>query len=225
MIRTPLAAFAAVLIAAACSPAADTPAAPQEPADASAAPAGGASGAAVAGPLEMSCAGPFTATTTEADLRTRFGADAVKIETVPGPEGTTLTGGVIHGADPARRLEAIWWDDARTQLSVVRARDGATAVSLPGGVHVGSTLAELQTANGGPFTISGFGWDYGGGVTGWRNGKLQPAVQGCSHGVELVPAEDAADYAQGDSEFASDDASVIAAKATVGEISVGFAAP
>jgi hypothetical protein len=35
------------------------------------------------------------------------------------------------------------------------------------------TLAQLEKLNGKPFTFSGFGWDYGGGVAGWGGGKLE----------------------------------------------------
>ncbi len=42
----------------------------------------------------------------------------------------------------------------------------------PLGIHVGTRLSELETMNGKSFMVASFGWDYGGNVTSWENGKL-----------------------------------------------------
>lgn len=40
------------------------------------------------------------------------------------------------------------------------------------GIKVGSTLQELEAANGKPFKFTGFDWDYGGTVTNWNGGTF-----------------------------------------------------
>jgi hypothetical protein len=42
------------------------------------------------------------------------------------------------------------------------------------GVRLGLTIKEIQKINGKPFKLYGFSWDYGGAVTDWQKGKLQP---------------------------------------------------
>lgn len=34
------------------------------------------------------------------------------------------------------------------------------------------TLQQLEKINGGPFVLTGFGWDYGGMVASWERGRL-----------------------------------------------------
>ena len=41
-----------------------------------------------------------------------------------------------------------------------------------GGVKVGTTIQELQAANGQAFKFTGFDWDYGGTVTNWNGGTF-----------------------------------------------------
>jgi hypothetical protein len=39
-------------------------------------------------------------------------------------------------------------------------------------VSLGTSLRDLERTNGRPFVLTGFGWDYGGGVVDWRGGAL-----------------------------------------------------
>ena len=51
--------------------------------------------------------------------------------------------------------------------------------SGPEGIQTGESLQVVETANGGPFELQGFGWDYGGYVTDWKGGKIASPVQSC----------------------------------------------
>lgn len=86
-------------------------------------------------------------------------------------EGFCVPGALLF-ADTDDELEIAWQDSARTRISMVTARRTAGRWATPAGVRVGTTLAELEELNGGPFTLSGFGWDYGGGLGSWENGRL-----------------------------------------------------
>ncbi len=41
------------------------------------------------------------------------------------------------------------------------------------GISLGTSLRDVERFNSGPLTLTGFGWDYGGVITGFRGGRLQ----------------------------------------------------
>ncbi|MDX2274423.1 MAG: hypothetical protein NW206_03145 [Hyphomonadaceae bacterium] len=159
---------------------------------------------------------------TLASLQERFGAENVVDQTLDGPEGMQYGATVIYPNDAARRLEVIWAEGAehaRAQNVLVEGQ-GNLWVG-PHGLQVDMALADLETANGGPFDISGFGWDYGGSVTEWRGGAFSRA--GCVVFARLSPAGEA-HGAQGDAIFRSDSPAMQAANANVYEFGLGFPA-
>ena len=117
----------------------------------------------------------------EAELKSKFGADHVKYDTIWGPEGSYDMGSYI---DKGTKDEVqIYWKDSLHRSGVatvsVHARyhaDGSYDFSgkwfSESGVKLGMTTGELEKLNGKSFSFSGFGWDYGGGVMGWNKGKL-----------------------------------------------------
>lgn len=81
--------------------------------------------------------------------------------------------GKIHAAEGAEQPGAILFQGTSNELQVGFTEDGkriefvriiGAAWSTKEGLRVGTTLAELERINGGPFQFSGFGWDYGGAV-------------------------------------------------------------
>ncbi|MEI9906086.1 MAG: hypothetical protein WDN06_20890 [Asticcacaulis sp.] len=78
------------------------------------------------------------------------------------------------------RLEVTFWDDAMEHVSSVAPGNAATAWTGPAGLHLGSTVADVQTANGKAFSVAGFGWDYGGYVTDLKGGSLTGLPGGCT---------------------------------------------
>jgi hypothetical protein len=170
--RTSLAFAASPLALAACQPT-ETAAAPTPAAEA-------AAPAAAPPEVKLTCFGPFGPTTTGADLVKMFGAENVADESSPGMDGETLKITAIYPGDPKRRVE-ITFADAEKRERLVRAevKSMTSDWSGPEGIQTGESLAVVETANGAPFELQGFGWDYGGYVTDWKSGKIASPVQSC----------------------------------------------
>ncbi len=127
----------------------------------------------------LGCDTPIPPTASFASLKAQFG-DAIRKGDIPGAEGQTAKGAVLYGATPARTLQISFWDAAMAHVSGVSPADKATAWIGPMGLHLGSTLAEVEKANGRPFVIGGFGWDYGGYITDFKGGALAKVAGGCA---------------------------------------------
>jgi hypothetical protein len=178
-----LAFAASVLALAACQPAA----APTETAEA-------AAPAAALPELKLTCFGPFAPTTTGADLAKMFGAENVADESLPAMDGETLKITAIYPADPKRRVEITFADaEKRERLARAEVKSMTSDWSGPEGIQTGESLSVVETANGGPFELQGFGWDYGGYVTDWKSGKIASPVQSCDPLMRF--ASDSADPA------------------------------
>lgn len=217
-----LLAGAAVLLAA-CGGEADAPAAP-----AAAAGGSGLMNTAEAGAAEsqftLGCGAPFTPDATPATLASVFGRENVVPETVDGPEGEQINVTAIYPNDPARRIEVSFRnEEERTGLMSVTLREDASRWIGPGGLKMGDSLEAVEAANGKPFNVSGFAWDYGGFVTEWNGGKLDLA-DGCIISVRLAPeAVDIAPEILGDGvQPSSDDKAVRAAKPRVTLMGIGW---
>lgn len=162
--------------------------------------------------------GPVTAKSTMADLRRAFGAGNVKPDEIAIGEGETLKGARVYAAT-ANEIEIIWKEKSPTPLSVTTYGKGGKWKTA-GGLRIGSTLAEVEAANGRAFKLYGFGWDYGGRVAGWKGGKLPEAIyMDFEATVELGKQ---ADLVMGDREFASDLPVMKKTKPVVRRISVEF---
>ena len=166
----------------------------------------------VAGPMEntaeagaaevafvLGCGAPFTRDATPATLAAVFGRENVVPETIDGPEGEPMNVTAIYPNDPEKRIEVSFAnEEERTGLIAVTVRDHPSLWKGQGGYSFGDAIEAVEKANGGPFAISGFGWDYGGFVTDWKGGKLKEAG-GCTTTVRFLPeADDIAPGIQGD---------------------------
>lgn len=177
-------------------------------------------------PLHLECAGPFGPDGSEAFLAQLFGSDNVVSEIIDGPEGTTLDATLVFPSDPSRRLVVLWQDEVqRARPAAIIIREDSEWIG-PGGVRLGSALAEVEAVNGAPFNVLGFGWDYGG-AAGFPNGALADIPGGCIMSLsfdldwskEFGPEFDAI---MGDQQLGSDDPLLRAAVPTVSEIAVGY---
>lgn len=118
----------------------------------------------------------------EAELIRVYGNEYVTYDTMWGAEGF-FTMGTILKTEPATHVEITWSDSGKKQgiISVTLVSDGDFfADTLENGlwksrtgVYIGMSVNDLQKVNGRPFTFSGFGWDYGGGVMRWEGGALE----------------------------------------------------
>ena len=167
---------------------------------------------------------------SHASLQKLFGAANVATDTVEGAEGAEVQTTVLFPKDRAKRLIVFWKDEtARKGISslILRTAPGAepTGWSIAG-LTLKSTLADVEAANGKPFTLSGFGWDYGGFVTRWEGGRLQSAEKGCTIQVRFEPGPGAAEAAlakvSGDGSFSSALPAMRAVKPRIVDLSLGF---
>ncbi len=177
-------------------------------------------------PLHLECAGPFGPESSEAFLAELFGGGNVVAETIDGPEGTTLDATLVFPEDPARRLVVLWQDEVqRVRPAAIIVRDDSDWIG-PGGVRLGSALAEVEALNQAPFKVLGFGWDYGGAAS-FSSGTLSEIPGGCMMSLsfdldwtkEYGPEFDAI---MGDQQLGSDDPMLREAAPTVSEIAVGY---
>jgi len=176
--------------------------------------------------LQLACAGPFA---KDADLKAViavFGKANVKQDKIDGAEGESITATVVYGDDPAKRLEIIWWDEeGHRRPSTIRVTNEQSAWTL-GALKVGSPVAEVNKANGKPFKISGFDWDYGGQVQDWNGGKV-PGLggKGCSVQVTFTHEGNLPQRLVGDgATVTSTDKGLAAGKTTVQTLGIGWPA-
>ena len=184
-----------------------------------------ADGAPAEEPLHLECAGPFGREATIASLSGVFGSGNVVKQLINGPEASTLEVTLVFPNNPDRRLVVLWNDDAaRARPSAVIIEDGSAWIG-PGGIRLGSTLAEVEAINGAPFTILGFGWDYGGSA-GFQKGALSEVPGGCTLSLTFQIGEGAVgaefDAIMGDTEFRSDNPLMQKAEPVVTQITIGY---
>src|SRR5262249_47606514 len=106
-----------------------------------------------------------------------FPAGAVEDDQIELDEGMLQPATLVYRKDPSQAL-AISWTPAGTPKQVFICwglRRGACRWQTINGIRFGTRLSELETLNAGPFTISGFGYNYGGNVLSWNRGKLAPS--------------------------------------------------
>lgn len=119
---------------------------------------------------------------SENELVQAYGKNHVIYDTIWGAEGF-FTMGTILKTENVSRIEITWKNDAKKTEIV-----SATLVSdqnwfgdsiQPGmwhsntGIKLGMSLEEVEKINGRPFSFSGFGWDYAGGLMSWEGGTLE----------------------------------------------------
>jgi len=180
-----------------------------------------------ADPATWRLPGQFSAATTEAWLRRRFGDGNVRVADVPGGEGETSRGIVLFPDDPSRRAY-LYFQDAQQlrSLSLVRVMDPGSRWRLENGIGIGTPLSALVAMNGKPIRFSGFDWDYGGGISDWKGGRLEPAGDEPQWPIVRLTHGDAPphSYPMGDAVFSSDDPRYphLGDVVSVGEIGMSF---
>ena len=115
--------------------------------------------------------GPLTAAATRADLSRLFPGAPSKDDEIE------LAEGVLEPATQVADLAIVWSgksEDARpSRIFICRGRRRTSCQwQTADGITLGVHLERLEQLNGRPFSISGFGFDYGGNVLSWNGGKL-----------------------------------------------------
>lgn len=119
--------------------------------------------------------GPVHDKTSLADLIRLFGRDNVRETQIEGAEGETYSGAIVFPNDPLKKLKVIWKDGVKAAAAEASVEGEKSVWKTAQGVTLGTTLKELNALNGRAFTVSGFGWDYGGRVLSWNQGALAPS--------------------------------------------------
>ncbi|MCP8884904.1 hypothetical protein NIM87_15450 [Devosia sp. XJ19-1] len=184
---------------------------------------------ALAGPAlaeDIACEGAFAIDSSEARLIEMYGADNVRTEIVPGPEGTEMLATLVFPDSPKRKLMFVWWDeDKRRDPSFIELTAKMVA---PGGLRIGLTVAEVEALNGEPFTLLGFGWDYGG-AAGFQSGNLADLPGGCVVSLTFSPPDypvgDDVDSIMGDVEVSSSNPLLAQVGARVESVAIGYPHP
>jgi hypothetical protein len=118
-------------------------------------------------------AGALTIESGEAELRRHYGVSAVDSTRIQLGEGETAPGTVLYPGDSLRRAEILWQDTViRRRPARLVLRGNRSLWQVDRGISLGTSLQELEQLNGRPFTLAGFGWDYGGVVTDSNLGSL-----------------------------------------------------
>lgn len=172
----------------------------------------------------ITCGSPVARDDTEQSLKQRFGSEAVT-QDLPGAEGETFRGLVLYPRAMDRRLEIAFSDDKARRVAGLTLRDTARSSRWNvGGITIGSSLADVQKANGKSFTVAGFEWDYGGFVIDWKGGALgRPMPGGCMITIRFDRKSAAPKALLGDGvKVASDNALLLKWSPLVTEIGVNF---
>lgn len=172
---------------------------------------------------EITCSYPVQPGDTRATLVERMG-DEARVELVGGPEGMDFDALVLWPENPSRRIEVIFLDDAMTERGSVRVV-GEASEWRAAGLGLGSSLADVEARNGGPFKLMGFEWDYGGLVMDWLGGKLEDLGGGCRIGAHLGYGEAVREVPSavlGDVELRSDLSELRGLDLAVAELWVAF---
>lgn len=178
--------------------------------------------------LHILCGAPFTPDATAATLMKIFGRENVVPETRDGPEGQKVNVTAIYPMDKTLRIEVAFAnEEERTGLISVTLQGEASQWTGPAGLNLGDGLDTVKKLNGGhSFTLSGFGWDYGGYVTDWQGGPLQEPVPRCRTTVRFGIPDDATDPSiMGEGLHSSEDAAIRAASPFVQEIGIHWLDP
>ncbi|MEO8025704.1 MAG: hypothetical protein ABI823_04500 [Bryobacteraceae bacterium] len=140
--------------------------------------------------------GAFTAATGHEGLRRAFGAINVVDQMIDSEEGNSAPGTIIYKGDPERELQILWKDNDPTkppaQIFICRSSRSKCQWHTRSGITIGTTLQKLEQLNKKPFSLSGFFWDYAGGVISWDDGKLEKELdKGGRLMLFLSPSKDA----------------------------------
>lgn len=224
-----------VASAAAITALALTACSPQTPADDAAQPPAaeadeGGAPASLVPTISCDANAMFSAATTRQSLVETHGAENITEAKVSWVDSEADA--VILWADnPGMRAEVLWFGDTSGKPGAARVSGGPDSLWVgPGGLLLGSTVADIEAANGGPFMMTAFENHNHGEVSDFLGGRLDTTeTAGCHISLTLDAGEGAAEAAvaalSGGSEksFRSDSPEVRAANPVVIEIVTSFA--
>jgi len=129
-------------------------------------------------PQTFKCEGSFGPDASHAKLAKEFGAANIDTDYDSEAEGEVT---ILFPKDPQRRLIIQWRNpEARRKPASIRIEGSLWSAA---GVTIGTSLAELERLNGGPFAVT-FDVDDPGNISDWKGGRLKtPFSHGCRFGA------------------------------------------
>lgn len=115
-------------------------------------------------------------------VRALYG-DQVREDSVFVAEGFWLPGLIVF-PDQANEIQIGYEPEQGSLPTFIRTWNEDSDWKTAEGIAVGSSLAEVENANGTGLSFLGFGWDYGGTVTEWYGGKLEGLMMTLSPATE-----------------------------------------
>ena len=121
---------------------------------------------------EKSFAG-ITKTTSLAELQKLFGKNNLKDDIDLGPEGGDSIPVTKVYPDKSKEIIVFWAKKGyHKRVVFVECYQSKSPYYTTDSLKIGSTLKKLLQVNGGKINFSGLGWDYGGYISSYNNGKL-----------------------------------------------------
>ncbi len=155
--------------------------------------------------------GAITRTASELALVRVYGRKNVRNQDIDVGERTLERGTVVFPDEPLKSAAILWKDLSYNQTPErVQITGSRTLWRTAQGITLGTSLREIERANGRRFVLTGFGWDYGGTIISWERGRLERAFTANGRVIlRLRPpaglARKATAPALGDREFRSSD--------------------
>ena len=113
------------------------------------------------------------------DLLRVFGQNRLKNDTVVEAEGTKSSLMTIIDNEKNTELVVIWADSFPLKsIERIQINQANSPYKTASGVGNGMTIAQLEAVNTQPLRFSGFGWDFGGVISGFNGGKLDSVTIG-----------------------------------------------
>lgn len=116
--------------------------------------------------------GNFTFNMTGKDLIEKVGVDHLKDEVQMVDEGERSVNTTVVYPGEKKSFKVTWADAEKSSVTEFSIERSGTAWRLPASIGPGSSLEDVEKANGRAFKMMGFGWDYSGKVVSFDGGKL-----------------------------------------------------
>lgn len=108
------------------------------------------------------------------DLKVIFGEENIKDERICGAECIDSIDVTKIYPDKGNEIIIYWQDSAyHKKIGNIESFQDKSPYHTSSAIKIGSTLQDILQLNGQKITFSGFGWDYGGYIHSYNNGKLE----------------------------------------------------
>lgn len=152
------------------------------------------------------------------DVEKIFGTSFIQDGDIFFPEGMTAKGFYIFKDSPLE-LQCVTNEKTGT-IDNIMIRQPSSNWSTSDGIKIGMKLDDLARINGKPITFSGFGWDYGGFILSFNNGKLSQFDAGMTLSLGEPDNLDGLEEFMGDVECSTANKKILGKGVKVVEISI-----